>query len=90
MFSTNKSDFLRLSDVKSKTLYYEMMNYVLRNDESKIYMANISKPYFAQINGVFACCRKFCLNLGPQYPQSTHKPLSLSMMLNNYFFVYIN
>ena len=46
MLSTRKLDFVRLSDVNSKTSYYEMMNFVLRNDDSKIYMVNTSKPNF--------------------------------------------
>ena len=44
MLSTSKSDFVRRSDVNSKTSYYEMMNFVLQNDDSKIYMVNTSKP----------------------------------------------
>ena len=31
---TSKSDFVRQSDADCKTLYYEMMNFLLQNDES--------------------------------------------------------
>ena len=58
MLYTSKSDFVRRSDVNCETSYYEMMNFVLRNDDSKIYMVNTSKPNFVWRNGVFARCKK--------------------------------
>ena len=33
-------------NVNCQTLFYEIMNFVLQNDESKIYMMNTSKPGF--------------------------------------------
>ena len=46
MLYTSKSDFVRQSDVNCETLYYKMMNFVLQNDESKIFMLNTGKPGF--------------------------------------------
>ena len=44
MLYTSKSDFVRQSDVNCETLYYKMMNFVLRNDESKILCRTLVNP----------------------------------------------
>ncbi len=81
MLYTSKSDFVRQSNVFCETLYCKVMNFVLQNDERKIFMLNTSKSGFVRQNAVDEGGKKQDFNHGPQYAQSTLEPLSLSTML---------
>ena len=89
MLYTSKSDFVRWTDINCKTSYYEMMYFILRNDESKIFMLKTSKPGFVWQKAVFAGSTKQVLNRGPQFPQTTLEPLSLSKILDLWCFMFI-
>ncbi len=82
MLYTSKSDFVRRSDVNCETSYYKMMNFVLQNDESKIFMLNTSKPHLIWWNTVIMGSKKQGSNHGSQSSQHILEPLSLSTMLN--------